>query len=289
MRSILQKLVKDLNAQQSNLTKNFKGIASQVGQRLKRRLTTIRKLTESFITDFQAKIALQEEQNRTLTTRTQKLLNQEATNIVQVLENIEGQITQFMTNRTGQMEKAIKQAAKTNITKATGAQTVVDKQLQSFSAAVKKFTKSTITELQQEIAELENTVKQYSEGIGITADTLREEQLLRIQTTTTEHPAALKALRVKRKRALSRALRKLSTELSKRDTQMISDLHTAFSEALPEYALSALTIYQKNLRETLATLETEAYSTASSELEFEVKTAVEQKVNSLIDKAIKEQ
>ena len=289
MRSILQKLVKDLNAQQANLTKNFKGIASQVGKRLKRRLTTVRKLTESFITDFQAKIALQEEQNRTLTTRAQKLLNQEATNIVQVLENVEGQISQFMTTRTSQMEKAIKQAAKTNITKATGAQTVVDKQLQSFSAAVKKFIKSTIAALQQEIAQLENTVNQYSEGIGITAGTLREEQLLRIQTTTTEHPAALEALIVKRNRALSRALNKLSKELSKRDTQIISDLNMAFSEALPEYALSALAIYQKTLRETIAKLETEAYSTASSELESEVKTAVQQKINSLIDNAIKKQ
>jgi len=289
MRNILQKLVKDLNTQQSNLTTSFKGIASQVGKRLKRRLTTVRNLTESFITDFQAKIALQEEQNRTLTTRTQKLLNQDAASIVHILENIEGQISQFITDRINQMEKVIIQAAKTNIAKATGAQTVVEKQLQSFSAAMKKFIKTTITELKQEITQLETTVTKYSEGIRNTADTLREEQALRIQTTTTEYPDALKALMVKRNRATSRALRKLSTELSNRDTQVISDLNTALSDILPEYALSALTMYQKNLREVLATLEAEAYSIASSELEDQLNMAVHQRVNSLIDKAIKVQ
>ena len=289
MRSILEKLVKDLNTQQTNLTKSFKGIASQVGKRLKRRLTTIRTLTESFITDFQAKIALQEEQNRTLTNRTQELLNQEAANIVQVLESIQGQITQFVTDRTSQMEAAIQQSAKTNIAKATGAQTIVDKQLKSFSAAVKKFIKTTTTELQQEIAQLETTVKQYSEGIGDTGNILRKEQLLRIQTATTEHPTAFETLSGTRNKAISRALGTFSTELSKRDAQFTSDLNVALSDILPEFALTALAKYQKSLLETLTVQEAEAYSSASAKLEEQVSLAVNQKVNALINNAIKKQ
>ncbi|MFX0168093.1 MAG: helix-turn-helix domain-containing protein [Candidatus Hodarchaeota archaeon] len=286
MRTILQKLTETLRTQQSTLSTSFQDIADQVGKRLKRRLATIRKITESFITEFQAKISLQEEQNRTLTKRTQKLLNQEASGIFQTLLSIEGQIDQFVKDRLRKMRKEITQAASDNLAKSTAAQIVVDKQLQSFKTELKKITSSATSALQQEISQLEATFNEYSAGIRNTAETLREEQLHRIKKAMTNYPSALEVLTESREKAASKALRRLSTQVSKRDRQLINDLNTVLSELIPEYSLASFLTYQKKKQTQLEAVELQTISAAFSKINEQFPAAVQKTVSTEITNTI---
>jgi sugar-specific transcriptional regulator TrmB len=268
--TLSQSLIKDIKKQKTTLTGNFESIANQVATRLKRRLATIRKTGTAFLTDFQAKIALQEEQTRTFNKRTSNLLKQQTNVVLNSLKTTEDQIAQYVEERINRAKNNVRQAARENITKATKRQKDIEKQLESFQAALKKMTKETTSELRQEFTHLEKTIKQYSDGIESTADKLREEQTLQIDKATTGYQQSMTKIKKKRNRAINRALRSHSTQLRKRDQKIITGLATLLIEVIPEYALLALNKYQNTVEEHQEPLKTQAISTAQSTIDEQI-------------------
>lgn len=289
VRSLLQSIIKNLTATQTNLQKNFKSMGGQIGRRLKRRLTTVQKTTDSFLTDFQAKIALQEEQSRTLSKRVQKLVNQERNAVLVSLKTTKDQIGQYAQDRIRQTQKAVKQAATENITKATKTQQIVDKQLRTFKAALNKITKTSTSELQKEFSQLENIVKQYSDGVETTTTRSRQEQIAKVETAIAEFQPAITEIQDKREVAIAKAFQSHSTQLSNRDQKVINGLTTSLSEIIPPIALAALDGYKTTLQTKQKTLETQAAKTAQAVGRKQVTKAALKRINKKIITSVKTQ
>ncbi len=286
LNTLSQTLIKDLKKQKTTLPGNFESIANQVGTRLKRRLTTILNTANAFLSDFQSKIALQEEQTRTFCKRTENLLKQQIGIVLNTLATTEEQIGQYAEERINRTRDSVKQAAQENIAKATKRQKDIERQLQAFQAALKKMTKETSSELRQEFTQLQNIIKQYSEGIENTADRLREEQAIKINTATTGYSLSSKKIQKKRNNAVNRALRSHSTQLIKRDQKIITGLAISLQEVIPEYALAALNKYQNTIDENQAILETQAMTTAKSTLNEHVTPKQLEIINTSLTKAL---
>ncbi|MFX1540948.1 MAG: helix-turn-helix domain-containing protein, partial [Promethearchaeota archaeon] len=262
--TLSQTLIRDLKKQKTTLPGNFESIANQLGTRLKRRLTGIRKTANAFLSDFQSKITLQEEQTRTFSKRTENLLKHQTGIVLNTLVTTEAQIGQYAEERINRTKDSVKEAARENIAKAAKRQKDIERQLQAFQAALNKMTKETGLELRQEFTQLQNIVKQYSEGIENTADRLREEQALKINTATKGYSLANTKNQKKRNNTINRTLRSHSTQLTKRDQKIITGLAISLQEVIPEYALDALNKYQSTVDEKQTALETQATTTAKS-------------------------
>ncbi len=289
VRTLLQSIIKNFAATQTTLQKNFKSMGGQIGKRLKRRLTTAQKTTESFLTDFQSKIALQEEQSRTLSKRVQKLVNQERNVVLVSLKTTKDQIGQYAQDRIRQTQKAVKQAAAENITKATKTQQIVDKQLRTFKAALNKITNTSTSELQREFSQLENIVKQYSDGVETTATRLRQEQIAKVETAIAEFQPSIIEIQDKREAAIAKAVQSHSTQLTNRDLKVINGLTTSLSEIIPPNALAALDGYKTTLKNKQTTLEKQAAKTAQLAGRKQVTKAALKRINKKIILSIKTQ
>lgn len=289
IRTLLQLIIKNLTATKTTLKKNFKSMGSQIGRRLKRRLTTVQKTTESFLTDFQSKIALQEEQSRTLSKRVQKLVNQERNVVLVSLKTTKDQIGQYAQDRIRQTQKAIKQAAAENINKATKTQQIVDKQLRTFKAALNKITKASTSELQKQFSQLENIVKQYSDGVETTANRLRQEQIAKAETAIAEFEPSITEIQNKREAAIAKAIQSHSTQLSNRDQKVINGLTTSLSEIIPPIAFAALDGYKTTLKSKQTPLETQAAKTAQLAGRKQVTKTALKRINKKIIKSVKTQ
>lgn len=289
VRTLLQSIIKNLTATQTTLKKNFKSMGGQIGRRLKRRLTTVQKTTESFLTDFESKIALQEEQNRTLNKRAQKLVNQERNAVLVSLKSTKDQIGQYARDRIRQTQKAVKLAATENITKGTKTQKIVDKQLNTFRAALNKISKTSTTELQKEFSKLEKIVKQYSDGVETTANRLRQEQIAKVETAITEFQPSITEIQTKREAAIAKAVQSHSTQISNRDQKVINGLSTSLSEIIPPIALAALDDYKTTLKNKQAPLETQAAKTAQAAGRKQVTKVALKRINRKIIKSVKTQ
>jgi sugar-specific transcriptional regulator TrmB len=289
VRTLIQSLIKKLAAKQNALYKNFKSMGNHIGRHLKRQQTKVQKTTESVLTDFQAKIALQEVQNRTLGKRAQNLVNQETNAVLVSLKTTKDQIGQYAQNRIRQTKNAVKQAASENITNATKTQKIVDKQLLSFKAALNKITKESTSELQKEFSQLENIVKQYSDGIETTADRLRQEQIVKVETAIAEFQPSITEIQNTREAAIAKAVQSHSTQLSNRDQKVINGLSTSLSEVIPPIALAALDSYQTTLKGKQASFGTQAAKTAQSAGGKQVTKAALKRLNKKIITSVKTQ
>jgi sugar-specific transcriptional regulator TrmB len=258
MESLLQTLIKETETQQATLAENFKSITDQVGKRIKRRLKAIQKTTESFLSDFQTQVNSQEQQNRTLGKQLQKILSTEASTAVKVLEVTENQLSELAAGRLEQAQSTIKQSATKNLAKATKEQKAVERQVQSFGAALKKIIKETTSELQKELAKLESIVRQYSEGIESTADKLRAEQVHKIDSVIGNYQPAITDIQTTRDNNITKIVRNLTSQLQKRDQAVLSGLNTILSENIPVYAFATLNEYQATLEKKKAALNTQA-------------------------------
>ncbi|MFX1581092.1 MAG: helix-turn-helix domain-containing protein [Promethearchaeota archaeon] len=244
----LQALIKASKTQQSSLSENFKSIADQVGRRLKRRLRTVKKTAEAFLSDFQTKVELQEEQQRTLSKEIQKLLSSEAAAAIKALETSEKQLTDYAGTRLTQAETAIKKSSRENLAQVTKTQTIVEKQARSFQAAMKKINGETESELQTELTKLEKIIRQYSEGIESTTEKLRAEQNHTIEIVVGGYQPAVTERQDLRDSAVSKAIRSLTTQLEKRNQIFLTNLNKVLSDEIPTIALSALNKYQTTLK-----------------------------------------
>ncbi|MFX1342767.1 MAG: hypothetical protein ACFFAL_08710, partial [Promethearchaeota archaeon] len=289
MRTLLQSIIKNLSATQNTVQKNFKSMGGQIGRRLKRRLITVQKTTESFLADFQSKIALQEEQSRTLSKRAQKLVNQERNGVLVSLKTIKDQIGQYAQDRIRQTQRAVKQAAAENITKATKTQHIVDKQLRTFNAALNKITKISTAELQKEFSQLEKIVKQYSDGVEATANRLRQEQIAKVETAIAEFQPSITEIRDKRDAAIAKTIQSHSTQLSNRDQKVINGLTTSLSEIIPPIGLAALDGYKTTLKNKQAILETQSAKSAQLAGRKQVTKAALKRINKKIIMSVKTQ
>jgi hypothetical protein len=111
---------------------------------------------------------------------------------------------------------------------------------------------------------LESIVRQYSEGIESTADKLRAEQILKVETVINNYQPAIPKIQTTRDRAVGRAIRSLTSKLAKRDQEIIGDFNTILSEDIPIHALTALKEYQTLLQRKKGSLETQAITASDS-------------------------
>ena len=258
VQTLLQGLIKTSKTQQKDLTTKFKSVSDQIGRRLKRRLRTIQKTAEAFLTDFQTKITIQEEQQRTLSKQMQKILNTEASTAITALEQTEVQLRKYAETQLKYAQSNIQQSAVDSRTQASRDQKTVEKQTRAFKAALTKIKNQTTSELQKELSKLEKIVRQYSEGVESTADKLRDEQILKVENVIRNYQPANSEIQTTRDRAISRAFRTLKTQLTKRNQLMVGDLFSILSEDVPTQALTALNDYQANLQRKISTVENQA-------------------------------
>lgn len=264
VQTLLQSLIAESKTQKRALTSNFKSISNQIGRRLKRRLRTIQKASEAFLSDFRSQMELQEEQHHALSNKMQKLLRTEAAASINALEMTASQLGKYAANQLKYAQGAIKQSAADNRAQATREQKVIDTHSRAFKGALTKITNKTASDLQKELAKLENIVRQYSEGIESTADKLRTEQILKVETVIEKYQPAIPEIQTTRDRALGRAIRSLTSQLTKRDQEIIGAFNTVLLEDIPIQTLTALNEYQAFLQRKKGNLETQAITASDS-------------------------
>ncbi len=287
--ALLQALIKESKTQQKTIKTNFKSIAGQVGRRLKRRLRTVQKNTETFLADFQTKIALQEDQHRALGKQLQKVLNTEAATTVTALEQTEKQLLNHAETKLKYAQSTIKQSAADGRSQATRDQKMVEKQTRAFKAAMTKIKSTTTSELQKELSKLYKIVRQYSDGIESTADKLREEQILRVENVIGNYQPANTEIQTTRDKSIARSIRAFTTQLTKRDQAILSDLNSILSEDLPIYALNALNDYQTNLQRKMATIENQVATSTETLVSKQLTASKLKSINVSITKALRKQ
>ena len=264
VQALLQSLIAESKTQKSALASNFKSISNQIGRRLKRRLKTIQKTAEAFLSEFKSQMELQEEQHQAHSKKMQKLLSTEAAASINALEMTARQLGKYASNQLKYAQGAIKQAAADNRAQATREQKVIETQSRAFKGALTKITNKTASDLQKELAKLESIVRQYSEGTESTADKLRAEQLLKIETVIKNYQPTIPEIQTARDRALGRAVRSLTSRLTKRDQEIVGDVNTILTEDVPIHAFTALKEYQALLQRRKGALETQAITASNS-------------------------
>ncbi len=286
VQALLQTLIEESKTQKETLGTNFKSISDQVGRRLKRRLRTVQKTAERFLTDFQTKIRLHEEQHRTFSKQMQKLLNSEATTTINTLDATEKQLAKYASRQLKYAQGAIRQSAADNKAQAVREQKALEKEARAFRTVFTKIKNKTTSELQKELAKLESMVRQYSEGIESTADKLRAEQVLKIETTVGNYQPAISEIQISRDKSIARIFRSLTTQLAKRDQEILSNLNLILGENIPFFALQALNDYQTSLRNKMTTLETQAVTAIESKIPKQITAARLKSFDSVIKKAL---
>lgn len=289
VQALLQTLIEESNTQQTNLAINFKSIADQVGRRLKRRLKTVQKTAESFISDFQTKMNSQEEQLRALNKQMQKLLKSEASTAIKALETTENQLREYSEARLTQAQSTIRQSGKENLAKATKEQKGIEKKVRAFEAALKKIVGETASGLNKELTKLERIIKEYSEGIESTADKLRAEQILKVETAISNYQPAITEAQTSRDKAVERIIKSLKSQLTNRDQTIIANLNKILQEDIPVYGLEALNGYQTTFEKKKAALKSRAATTAESVIQKSLTSSKLKSFNSVITNTLDKQ
>jgi sugar-specific transcriptional regulator TrmB len=285
-RELLQNLREAFANKGLEINSQTEALIEEIRKTLDSRLGVIEKSTETFIADFLSKIKLQEEQSRTLVSRTQTVFGQQGSTILGTFEDTKGRLQQFAQERIEDAKEGIGELATTCINRSSEYQGTMEQLQDSFSLQIEETIQKTNQKLLQELAQLQNVIDQYAEEVYATADNLHDAHVIQAAETLTAYKTTTEKQQTKHNRNVSKALAKYQAKIRRHQIAYINSLKTPLLEKIAEQLNTALTSYQTAINQSYQEKQEQADAAFYSVLNSITKNEIIEPISSILESPI---